>query len=242
MEERPAGEDEEVPVSETGPGGVLLLPGRKFPFSWSSGAFTVLGAPVYVFEEENAGLGTGLTVWDGALVLGGYCEAHLAHDLRGKVVVEVGSGTGLVGLTAAVLGADAYLTDLPYCMDNLERVIAANTAAVAGGRGHVTAVPLDWHAPGDVKGLPGTPPDFILGADVVWVPELIEPLVRTLTALSGPATVTLLAHQTRAHASDAELLRRLTDAGFRVDTVPRARHHPRWQDQAISILEVTRAQ
>lgn len=40
--------------------------------------------------------------------------------LKGNKVLELGSGTGLVGLAAAILGADqVMLTDLEYTLDNL---------------------------------------------------------------------------------------------------------------------------
>ena len=54
---------------------------------------------------------TGLTVWDSSVVLAKYLEreCHSAGRrgglLRGKVVLELGSGAGLVGLAALHLGA-----------------------------------------------------------------------------------------------------------------------------------------
>ena len=36
------------------------------------------------------------------------------NSLEGKIVVELGSGTGLVGLVAALLGAQVYVTDQAY--------------------------------------------------------------------------------------------------------------------------------
>ena len=37
--------------------------------------------------------------------------------------------------------------------------------------------------------------DVIIGADVVWLEELVEPLITTLRALCSPRTTLLLAHQ-----------------------------------------------
>lgn len=50
----------------------------------------------------------GLTVWDAGIVLSKYLEYQRSIGklhLRGKRCLEIGSGTGIVGLVAAALGA-----------------------------------------------------------------------------------------------------------------------------------------
>jgi hypothetical protein len=57
--------------------------------------------------KQNLQLGiTGGTVWDGAVVLSKYLE-HLQKSsgvIKGKRCVELGAGTGLVGIAVAALG------------------------------------------------------------------------------------------------------------------------------------------
>jgi len=57
------------------------------------------------------------TVWDGALTMVYYWNKNPAiaeHLLKDKNVLELGSGTGIVGLSSAAFGAKrVYLTDLP---------------------------------------------------------------------------------------------------------------------------------
>ncbi|XP_042116161.1 protein N-lysine methyltransferase METTL21A isoform X2 [Peromyscus maniculatus bairdii] len=48
-------------------------------------------------------LGVAAVVWDAAIVLSAYLEMG-AVELRGRSAVELGAGTGLVGIVAALLG------------------------------------------------------------------------------------------------------------------------------------------
>lgn len=47
----------------------------------------------------------GLTVWDGALVLSKYFELH-PNLVQGKYCIELGAGTGLVGIVMGLLGKE----------------------------------------------------------------------------------------------------------------------------------------
>ncbi|XP_053774988.1 protein N-lysine methyltransferase METTL21A isoform X8 [Desmodus rotundus] len=51
-------------------------------------------------------LGVAAVVWDAAVVLSTYLETG-AVELRGRSAVELGAGTGLVGIVAALLGVQA---------------------------------------------------------------------------------------------------------------------------------------
>ena len=55
--------------------------------------FPVLDKRLVVKGIANSGLGTGLTTWDGAVVLAKYLEKQ-AHLVQGKHVLETGAGTG----------------------------------------------------------------------------------------------------------------------------------------------------
>ena len=44
--------------------------------------------------------------------------------------------------------------------------------------------------------------DLVVGADVVWLEELVPPLVSALDALCGPHTELLLSHQKRSEHTD----------------------------------------
>lgn len=129
---------------------ILCLPGPKWFFNWPSGGFAVgmPPLPLHIGVVANSGLGTGLTVWDGAIVLSKYLEneAVVAAEcgevglLSGRVVLELGAGTGVVGLAASALGARrTYLTDQAYTLENLRRTVSRNSH-LSG----VEVMELDW--------------------------------------------------------------------------------------------------
>ncbi|THY30917.1 VPS28-domain-containing protein [Aureobasidium pullulans] len=100
--------------------------------------------------EDNLGLKT----WASSFVF-----ARNWHNLRDRIplvfgkdknatILELGAGTGLVGIAAAaVLGAQVLLTDLPEIVPNLERNIASNEETIDSRNGSAQAAMLDWTTP-----------------------------------------------------------------------------------------------
>ncbi|XP_036910149.1 protein-lysine methyltransferase METTL21D isoform X2 [Sturnira hondurensis] len=82
--------------------------------------------------------GVGCVVWDAAIVLSKYLETpgfsggDGTHALSQRSVLELGSGTGAVGLMAATLGADVVVTDLEELQDLLKLNINMNKHLVTG--------------------------------------------------------------------------------------------------------------
>ncbi|XP_028126676.1 protein N-lysine methyltransferase METTL21A-like isoform X3 [Camellia sinensis] len=68
-------------------------------------------------------------LWDSGVVLGKFLEHAIESGtmlLQGKKVVELGSGCGLVGCIAALLGAEVILTDLPNRLRLLRKNVGTN--------------------------------------------------------------------------------------------------------------------
>ncbi|KAL3135932.1 hypothetical protein ABBQ32_006978 [Trebouxia sp. C0010 RCD-2024] len=69
----------------------------------------VNGQDLVVYEHTEMENEAGAVVWDAALVLLNYfCKDPTL--VRGKRTIELGAGTGIVGLTAAILGAQVVVT------------------------------------------------------------------------------------------------------------------------------------
>jgi hypothetical protein len=60
--------------------------------------------PVTIYQDPNS-RNCGTSVWDASVVLSKYIEkAYYGNRLKGKRVLEVGAGCGLVGIFMAVKG------------------------------------------------------------------------------------------------------------------------------------------
>ncbi|POI24517.1 hypothetical protein CIB84_011733 [Bambusicola thoracicus] len=116
--------------------------------------------------EQRAG-GVGCVVWDAALVLAKFLETG-AWPLSRRAVLELGAGTGAVGIMAATLGADVTLTDLQELQELLAVNIENNRHLVTGS---VRAEVLKWGE--DVSEF-RPPPDYILMADCIYYEELLQ--------------------------------------------------------------------
>ncbi|QRV76637.1 phospholipase [Ceratobasidium sp. AG-Ba] len=136
--------------------------------------FSPLEHPVKLVVD--AGPGCGGVAWPAGEVLSRYIARK--GSLEGRKVIELGSGTGLVGLVAGYLGAqEVVITDQEQLMKIMEANIELNHL-----EDRVRASVLDW---GDE--LPSDLPDtvsLILAADCVYAEPAFPLLVSTLSDLS----------------------------------------------------------
>ncbi|CAE7605687.1 yitU [Symbiodinium microadriaticum] len=165
----------------------------------------------------------GAVVWDAAVLLAWFlCQNDwLCHNAR---ILELGAGTGLVGLVAKALGAEGgLLSDLPVLVPLLEDSISLNAAWVED----MAAISLDWEDPHCVKDIRDIfqPQLLLLAADVVHqrVPYLaLLETIRYICDLRSPkATRLLLAHQDRQPEHTDRFLEAALEQGFSSRVVAR---------------------
>lgn len=173
---------------------------REVPLDDGSGRF------ISVREEYGTFLGSHL--WDGALAssfLLCHINALFPAFLAGKRVLELGSGCGLMGLTAAMLGAHVTMTDLgevvPTLRDNVERNIAEassfassspssssslSSSSSATRCGKVEARELDWTDDAALRRI-GTETewDLVVASDVMYSDTVFRLFFHALTTVLG---------------------------------------------------------
>ncbi|KAL1963905.1 hypothetical protein VTN77DRAFT_7711 [Rasamsonia byssochlamydoides] len=97
--------------------------------------------------------------------------------------LELGAGTGLVGLSFAVLrgsSATVHLTDLPAIVPNLAHNVILNSELLNKANATVTSGVLDWSIAPDRPPTKEERYDIILAADPLYSPEHPGWLVQTI--------------------------------------------------------------
>ncbi|KAK0731428.1 putative methyltransferase-domain-containing protein [Lasiosphaeris hirsuta] len=196
---------------------------RKWPFeSQEYEAFNLA-----IREPSLTGDSLGLKTWGSSYVLAQllyvFSSGPLAHLFHTKKVVgtrpepteilELGSGTGLLGLAAAcVWGASVVLTDLPDIMPNLIHNAELNRSTVEGRGGSIEAAALTWggrEGESDPRFTSGNRYQLIIVADPLYDdnhPLLLTSAIDAQLSLDADARVLVMIPQRD------DTTKRLTDA------------------------------
>ncbi|XP_028089210.1 protein-lysine methyltransferase METTL21D isoform X2 [Camellia sinensis] len=160
--------------------------------------------------------------------------------LKGKRVIELGAGCGVAGFGMALLGCDVVSTDqtevLPLLMRNCERNASRIMQMNPGSDsfGSIQVAELSWGNVDQIKAV-DPPFDYIIGTDVVYAEHLLEPLLQTMLALSGPKTTILLGYEIRSTNVHEQMLN-LWKRNFEVKIVPKTKMDSKYQHPSIQLF------
>ncbi|MCJ1404988.1 hypothetical protein MMC11_008214 [Xylographa trunciseda] len=172
-----------------------FLPSRpaKPPGTTNLSFSGLLSPPLRLHEDLKDGCGGQL--WPAGMVLARYLLER-KDELRGKVILELGAGGGLVGLaialalrqspqpadTSTTTNPPLLITDLPILLP----LQTSNIALNALGTPSILSLPLPWGSPlpPDLPD-PYRSPDIILVADCVYYEPAFPLLLETLGDLLG---------------------------------------------------------
>ncbi|KAK0603104.1 hypothetical protein LWI29_001486 [Acer saccharum] len=204
----------------------------------------VLGHPLHFSQDPNSKhLGT--TVWDASVVFAKYLEKNCRRGrfcpskLKGKRVIELGAGCGVAGFGMALLGCNVVATDQNEVLPLLKRNVERNTSTItqmnpsSDSFGSIQVAELDWGNEDHLKAV-GPPFDYIIGTDVVYAEHLLEPLLRTIFALSGPKTTILLGYEIRSTSVHEQMLN-MWKSHFDVKVVPKSKMDNNYQHSSIQL-------
>ena len=160
-------------------------------------------------------------------------------------VLDLGAGTGIVGLAAAASGAHlrVVLTDLPSVLPLLEQNVAQNRDALGETELFVTS--LRWDDDRELREAARRfgPFDLIVGGDLLYRPQVVTPLLTALGALAGVETTVLLA-ASLSHSPETIRLfsKRAEESGFVVERLDASAHAEEFTSEEVRMLRLTKAQ
>ncbi|RMZ91800.1 hypothetical protein DV736_g958, partial [Chaetothyriales sp. CBS 134916] len=143
---------------------------------------------IQLHEPSLTGDNLGLKTWASSLLLARRLmtlKAEVAWD-RGRVL-ELGAGTGLVGISAACLwGASVVLTDLPDIVPNLAKNVSLNSDHILASGGEAETRRLDWSNASDMPQHESEKYHTVIAADPIYSSEhpklLANAILRSLAA------------------------------------------------------------
>ena len=142
-------------------GGTFDLPEKKKPCQ----ILNIFGKKIQIEQGfSDISKGHSELVWEASLHLPKFFERHKCISLKGKRVLELGSGTGMCGIAVAASGADVILTDQERALPLLRKNCDQNVDSVAPGTLSVRA--LYWGHEPHHHDLPKF--DVILASDCLY--------------------------------------------------------------------------
>ncbi|KAJ3361628.1 hypothetical protein GGF32_007096 [Allomyces javanicus] len=215
----------------------------------------------------------GTTVWPAGETLCFYFRdlaAKSTNGLAGKRVLELGSGTGILAVYLALLGAAVVATDqdVPIILDNLRANVDRNRPSALTGIGatsydiivaahnwgttpspaldRLARLPASsWASDNDLSTADSQPMpwDYIIAADCIYTLEPLPLLLQSIDCLvgSGPSkTVVLVAMERRDPLVSDRFVEQSKALGFVVAKVPRSKLNKDVAHESMEVYKLTR--
>lgn len=149
------------------------------------------------------------------------CESAVL--VKGKRVLELGCGTGIVGITAACMGAMAVLTDTAAVVQHAQQNVERNASLIKAKEGSAQCATLVWEMSCSSSVL-HKPYDVVIGADLIYAAKDIGPLAETLATLQQHSSdvIIYLAHKERNLGISQELIAQLSSKGIVMQAIFRS--------------------
>ncbi|KAF6224136.1 hypothetical protein HO133_010710 [Letharia lupina] len=196
-------------------------------------AFDGLLCPPLVLQTNETECGGKL--WPAGIVLAEYLLRNKMDEIVGKKIIELGAGSGLVGLALAiglkstgVRTTTIHLTDgHPPLLSLLQHNIDLNTPNLGNS---TTVLPylLSWGHP--ISPTIPSPADILLAADCSYLESNVPLLTATMEALMGNDTVCYFCYKKRRRA-DKAMIRKLSKL-FEVDEIKE------WEKDGVFLYEI----
>ena len=181
-----------------------------------------------LYEPPMTSDNLGLKTWASSYLLAKqlcFLRQYIPDLESGVSILELGAGTGLVGMAAAlVFERHTILTDLPEIVPNLEQNARSNSEAISSCGGTVSAAVLDWTRPNELElnSFDGSPNSFplIVVADPIYSsdhPRMLVDAIKCHLSTDANARLVIELPLREAYADERQDLRdRLAEIGLRI--------------------------
>ena len=155
---------------------------------------------IKIIEESKYGIAG--EIWSSAYLLSSLLIAEKSRKLmKNKIVLEVGSGTGICGLFASLSGAKkVYLTDREDNLGVLIKNYELNKNIILENNCEVSILPLDWNYSPHFKKITDKI-DIIIASDIIYHGMNYDKIVNLLKYFSNKNNEILLAFTNRLSSS-----------------------------------------
>jgi predicted nicotinamide N-methyase len=196
-------------------------------------------------EPSLTGDNLGLKTWTSSLMLARRLSSLEAYLPQGELrVLELGAGTGLVGIAAACIWkTQVHLTDLPEIVPNLQHNADQNSELVQRFGGALSVLALDWSDVANAPRFKSQQYSVILAADPLYSTEhpklLAETIVRWLRRTPDARFIVELPLREGYDQERASLKTRLEAAGLQIEAEGVDLGYDDWEGRDGQLEEVT---
>lgn len=179
--------------------------------------------------------------WEAAICLAEYCYDHLFNQFQHKRIVEIGSGTGIVGLQLCALGGHVVLTDREEYLELINYNIQKNLPMLTGT---AQAKTLFWgddlEGDKDFQNL-----DYVIVANCVYHSIELDQLVKTICNLcpENSSTCLLCCYELRNEGIRTlvdEFHQQLMEKNFIIEKIPSTDFRLKYQNDYNAIVKCHR--
>jgi predicted nicotinamide N-methyase len=130
-------------------------------------------------------------IWPSAIALSEYVVENKS-EFKGKKILEIGCGLGLVGIAVTAIGGDVLFTDydshaLRFTQTNFTRNFNRPASVQL----------LDWRYPGNTESF-----EIVLAADILYEKRWLEPVLDILERKLSPVGIAFIAEPDRTVARE----------------------------------------
>jgi predicted nicotinamide N-methyase len=201
---------------------------------------------------QDTSFGYAGEVWDAALVLSHFLiNKSKKHNfsLKGKKILELGSGTGIGGLMCSSLGAKkVYLTDKDENLEILKKNLELNKSkGIIPNDCEVVIARLDWSKKEEYTSAKFIPKDesfdLILCSDLIWNLNYFDDLKDVINYFArNESTEVLMAYQYRQR-SDIDFFNKMKEGNqWKVERVPESWLDEEYRSEDILIVMMKKIQ